>query len=325
MHATRVDSTKLRRPQVLVGDIGGTHARFALVTQGVPELRRTYLCAHFPTILEAIESYLAEVKPKARPARIALAVAGPVLDGSIDFTNNGWRVSERELLAAGFERARLVNDFAALAMGIPYIGPNVLTWLGGPTETRPVGTVAVLGPGTGFGVAALAREGDRNIVVTTEAGHVSFAPTDEIEMEVLRILSGRFGRVSVERLLSGPGLANLHAALGAIAGRSVAALDPAAITQQARAGDTDCLATVDRFCAILGSVAGDLALSFGAHGGVYIAGGVAEKLAEFLPASQFRQRFEAKGRFVSYQQSISTWLLATADVAFVGAAQTMQG
>lgn len=323
MNASRLDVTSMPEPQVLVGDIGGTHARLALVTRGVPERRRTYLCADFPDALRAIESYLAEVAPRGKPTRIALAVAGPVIDGCIAFTNNGWRISESELLRAGFEKARLVNDFAALAMAIPHVGPDDLSWLGGPREPRPHGTVAVLGPGTGFGIAALTREGGQNTVVTTEGGHVSFAPTDEIEIEVLRYLSKRFERVSVERLLSGPGLANLHGALGAIAGGQGQLLEPAEITRRARAGDRGCLETVNRFCSILGSVAGDTALSFGAQGGVYITGGVAEKLADFIAASNFRERFEAKGRFVDYQRAIPTWMLASADAAFVGAAYAM--
>jgi len=307
-----------------VGDIGGTHARLAIVSRGVPELRRTYLCADYPSVLAAIETYLAEIAPLARPQHVALAVAGPVIDGRIEFTNNGWRISEEELLAAGFLRARLVNDFAALAMAIPYVGPNELSWLGGPREPRSHGTIAVLGPGTGFGVAALARAGDQSMVVTTEGGHVSFAPTDEVEVEVLRLLAKQFERVSVERLLSGPGLVNLHVALAAISGFKVVTQDPAEITQRARAGDEGCLRTLDRFCAILGSVAGDAALSFGAQGGVYITGGVAEKLADVIATSSFRKRFEDKGRFVAYQQSIPTWLLTSTDVAFVGAAQAMR-
>lgn len=325
MNATRIDVTRVPEPQVLVGDIGGTHARLALVTRGAADWRRTYLCADFPGVLQAIESYLAEIGTRSRPTRVALAVAGPVIDGCIAFTNNGWRISESELLGAGFEKARLVNDFAALAMALPYVGPNELNWLGGPREPRPHGTVAVLGPGTGFGIAALAREGGQSTVVTTEGGHVSFAPTDAVEMEVLRYLSKQFERVSVERLLSGPGLANLHGALGAIAGSKTPVLDPAEITRRARAGEAGCLETVNRFCSILGSVAGDAALSFGAQGGVYITGGVAEKLADLIAASDFRQRFEAKGRFADYQRAIPTWLLASTDAAFVGAAQAMLG
>ncbi len=307
--------------RTLVGDIGGTHARFAVVGTGAPELRRIYLCSDFPHAHLAIDAYLAEIKAP-RPERVSLAVAGPVIDGSIAFTNNGWRISESELLGAGFARARLINDFAALALAIPHIDLRDLKWLGGPRSASDA-TIVVLGPGTGFGVAALVRDGRQQMVATTEGGHVAFAPDDEEEMEVLRVLKRQFTRVSVERLLSGPGLSSLHQALAVIDGRMQEPLDPAEITRRARAGDEHCLRTAKRFCGILGSVAGDAALSFGARGGVCIAGGVAEKMADLIEASDFRRRFEDKGRFVAYQRAIPTWLLVSADAALVGAAQAV--
>ena len=307
----------------LVGDIGGTNARFAIVGTGRPEFRRVYQCADYPEAQLAIEAYLAEIKPDSRPQQVSLAVAGPVFEGSITFTNNGWRISERELLASGFERARLVNDFAALAIAIAKVAPEELVSLGGPREGTPGTTTVVLGPGTGFGVAALVRDRGDQVVSTTEGGHIAFAPCDDEEMEVLRVMRRQFARVSVERILSGPGLASLHQALAVVDGRMQEPLEAAEIARRARAGDESCLRTTKRFCGILGNVAGDFALAYGARGGVCIAGGVAEKMADLIKASDFRQRFEDKGRFTAYAQAIPTWLLNSTDAALIGAAQAL--
>ena len=307
----------------LVGDIGGTNARFAFFAAGRIEHRRAYLCADFPCAEDAIEAYLADVGVSSRPARVSLAVAGPVLDGTIRMTNNGWRLSERDLRSAGFEQACLVNDFAALAIAIPCFAAADLTVLGASRDSPAGATYLVLGPGTGFGVAALVREGRKHVVATTEGGHIAFAPADDEEIEILKLLRREHGRVSVERVLSGPGLAALHRALETIAGRVPEPLTPAEITERARAGDSSCLRATSRFCAILGAVAGDFALALGARGGVYIAGGVAGKLADLLVASAFRQRFSDKGRFASYNEAIPTWLLHSADAALIGAAHSL--
>lgn len=307
----------------LVGDIGGTNARFALVGTGRPESRRVYQCADYTEAQTAIEAYLAEIKPEARPQSISLAVAGPVFEGSITFTNNGWRISESELLANGFERARLVNDFAALAIALANVAPEDLVSLGSPRAALPGATTVVLGPGTGFGVAALVRDRGLQAVSTTEGGHVAFAPCDDEEMELLRVMRRQFARVSVERILSGPGLASLHQALAVVDGRMQEPLEAAEITRRARAGDESCLRTTKRFCSILGSVAGDFALAYGARGGVCIAGGVAEKMADLIKVSDFRARFEDKGRFATYAQAIPTWLLGSTDAALIGAAQAL--
>jgi len=310
------------RQVALVGDIGGTNARFALVGAGRPESRRVYQCADFPEARLAIEAYLAETGVE-RPRSISLAVAGPVTAGSITFTNNGWRIAEQELLSSGFERARLINDFAALAVAVESIAPQELTVLGGSREPMANATIVVLGPGTGFGVAALVRDRGLHAISTTEGGHVAFAPCDEEEMEVLRVMRRQFPRVSVERILSGPGLSSLHHALAVVDGRMQEPLEAAEITRRARAGDGHCLRTTNRFCDILGSVAGDFALAYGARGGVCIAGGVAEKMADLLGASGFRRRFEDKGRFQGYMQAIPTWLLQSTDAALIGAAQAL--
>lgn len=182
-------------------------------------------------------------------------------------------------------------------------------------------TIAVIGPGTGFGASALVRGGGQVIAMATEGGHASFAPDDDVEREILRVLAAEFAHVSVERVLSGPGLKTLHGALNAIDGISESIEDPAEITERALRGETPFARTLDRFCAILGSVAGDFALYYGARSGVYIAGGIAPSILPILERSAFRRRFEAKGRFQSYLSAIPTNVIVHEHAAFLGAAE----
>ncbi|MBC6983112.1 glucokinase [Caulobacter sp. 17J80-11] len=310
----------------LVGDIGGTNARFGLVRVGEepPEVMRprAYVGRDFASVEQAIDTYLATVRVR-RPSMVALAVAGPVRDGVIHFTNLDKTLSEADLRGHGFREARLLNDYAALAMAALCLGGGDLRQIGGPSEAPPGRTVAVAGPGTGFGASALVRRNGQAVPLSGEAGHTSFAPQDEVELEVLRILKARFGRVSVERILSGQGLVNLHAALARIDGRDPGDLSPAAITDKALEGDAPCLATVERFCAILGDVLGDYALAVGAEGGVYIGGGIAPRILPVLERSDFRARFESKGRFVDYMRAIPTWLIVHPLATLLGAAEAL--
>lgn len=306
----------------LVGDIGGTNARFAIadLTGPAPVLWGTqaYRGADFERPLDAIETYLATVE--AGPSIAVLAVAGPVDDGAARLTNARWRLSEAELTAWGFGRARLVNDFAAQAWALPLLGPGDAAPLGGGVG-EPEATLAVLGPGTGFGVAAWVRDGEgREAVLAGEGGHMAFAPADETEIEVMRRLAARHGRCSVERILSGPGLLELHRILADLAGEASALDRPEQVTTTAQAGDPAAMRTLERFCAILGAVAGDVALACGARGGVYIAGGIAPTMLEFLERSAFRARFEAKGRFAGYLREIPTRVVTREHPALLGAA-----
>jgi len=312
----------------LVADIGGTNARFAWVELGSGEARprgvRDLRCRDHVTPSEAVESYLAEAKLDRRPEFAVLAVAGPVIDGAITLTNANWTLSEREFRQDGFTGVRLINDFAALALVAGRLSAEDAPGLGGPAEGAEGETLAVLGAGTGFGVSALARDDAGQAILATEGGHVAFAPADEIEIEVLKLLMRRFGRCSVERLLSGPGLLNLHEALAEVAGEAAGHDDPESITADALAGDEACLRTVMRFCAILGSVVGDAALGYGARGGVFIAGGIAPVILPILQRSDFRTRFEAKGRFEGYMRAIPTRVIIRPHVALVGAALALQ-
>jgi glucokinase len=311
----------------VVADIGGTNARFAWVDldSGSLEPRnpRDFRCRDFPTVQAAIEAYL-QGAGLGRPERCVLAVAGPVNGGTITLTNAEWTVSAAELRRDGFGAARLINDFEALALVAGRLTPEDAPAVGGPEQGLSHGTLAILGAGTGLGVSALGREGGREVPLATEGGHVAFAPADETEIEVLRILARRFGRVSLERLLSGPGLANLHQALAEIDGVSPDGSDPEAITAGALAGDPRKLRTVERFCCILGSAAGDFALAFGARGGVFIAGGIAPRILDLLQRSDFRSRFEAKGRFEAYLRAIPTRVIVRPHAALIGAAAALR-
>ncbi|HUH23053.1 MAG TPA: glucokinase [Brevundimonas sp.] len=310
---------------LLVGDVGGTNARFALARmvegQIVLDHHESFPAHEHPTFLGGVKAFLdgCEVKPSGG----VLAVAGAVTEGTIDLTNSPWRVSEGELQTLGLNPVRLINDFEALAWGAPIVPEDQLASLGGPAEGLHDAAIAVLGPGTGFGVSALARDSHgREIALPSEGGHACFAPGDVVEDEILRILRRRYDRVSIERLICGPGLLNMHRALAEIDGRETHIDDPAQITQEALEDmNSPCGATLARFCAILGAVAGDVALTMGARGGVYIAGGIAPRILPFLKASPFRERFERKGRFQPYMEAIPTKVILHKQAALLGAAR----
>ena len=310
---------------LLVGDVGGTNARFAIarMVDGVLTLdhHESFPAERYPTFLKGVAAFIdgCEVKPSGG----VIAVAGPVTDGAIDLTNSPWAVSETELQTLGLNPVRLINDFEALAWGAPVVPRPELASLGGPEEGDPQAAIAVLGPGTGFGVSALARDiHGHEIAMPSEGGHACFAPGDPIEDEILRILRRRYDRVSIERLICGPGLLNMHRALAEIDGRETHIDDPAQITTEALEDyNSACGATLARFCAILGAVAGDIALTTGARGGVYIAGGIAPRILPFLKASPFRERFERKGRFQDYMAAIPTHVILHKHAALLGAAR----
>lgn len=310
---------------LLVGDVGGTNARFAVarMVDGKPVLdhHESFPAETYPTFLEGVAAFIdgCEVKPTGG----VIAVAGPVTDGEIDLTNSPWRVSESELQTLGLKPVKLINDFEALAWGAPVVPVDMLAKVGGPDEGEPHEAIAVLGPGTGFGVSALARDDHgMEMALPSEGGHACFAPGDPVEDEILRILRRRYDRVSIERLICGPGLLNMHRALAEIDGRETHIDDPAEITRDALADPrSHCGVTLARFCAILGAVAGDVALTMGARGGIYIAGGIAPRILPFLQASPFRERFERKGRFQDYMAAIPTKVIMHKHAALLGAAR----
>jgi glucokinase len=310
---------------MLVGDIGGTHARFATVDVSTPapwvlENRQDF-AVDFPSFEQALQQYMARTGLQQVPEAATIAVAGPITAGQVQLTNRHWVISEQALRRFGCRSALLINDFVALAFAVDLLGAKDLRLLGPQLKGMPDEPVTILGAGTGFGVSCLARHRGRIVPMATEGGHIGFAPGDAQEVAVLQQLMQRFGRVSVERILSGPGLENLHQALQQVAGRPAGSLSAAQVTEQALQGDAACHAALTMFCAIYGAVAGDFAFAHGARGGVYIAGGIAQKIEAFLNKSPFRARFESKGRLSAYVQAIPTILIASDDAALLGSAR----
>ena len=312
----------------LVGDVGGTNCRLALAQASGGEVtlagRQDHKCADFPDAQAAIERFLHALGWDEPLAATVLAIAGPVRGGVVRSTNMHWRLSEQALAGARLGRVRLINDYAALALSVARLARPDLRSIGPDLEGETADPVAVIGAGTGFGAAVLARGPGFDVAVATEGGHVAFAPSDEVELEILRILMRRHGRVSVERLLSGPGLTNLRRALAEISGAPAEDLPSEDIVRGADAGDALSRAALDRFCAIYGSVAGDFALAYGARGGVFLGGGIAPAIASHLARSAFRERFEAKGRFQGYMRAIPTRIILNTSAALVGAAYLAQ-
>ncbi|HEY8004829.1 MAG TPA: glucokinase [Phenylobacterium sp.] len=310
----------------LVGDVGGTNVRFALLDaeHRVRNLH-VYPAASFNSLSDVIADYLERTMGRGkRPPRAVVAVAGPVLDGEIEFTNLDWQISEGEILAQfEFEAVRLINDFAAQALACPLLNAEALRPLGPPLRGGADCPMVVLGAGTGFGVAGLARSDRGDTAVATEGGHAAFAPSDEVEVEVWSQLAKRHGRVSIERILSGRGLFELYGVLAGMRQAEAALADEKAVFEAAAKGDALAGETLDRFCGILGSVAGDLALSFGARGGVFVSGGIAPRMADRLSAGSFRARFEDKGRLRAYVEQIPTSLVVHPYPAIVGAAREL--
>ena len=307
----------------LVGDIGGTNVRLALadLSGPVPQLENyeSFADTAFENFEDAVKHYLKDTGKQ--PGSAVIAVAGPIEHGKARLTNGRWSFSEAALVEAGFASAKLINDFVALALSVEHLGENDLGTIGPAPAAGLRETVGIVGAGTGLGVGAVVRQNGAVAVAATEGGHMSFAPTDETEIEILRLLMQRFGRVSLERVLSGPGLTNLRWALGRIKGVEPGPLTPEEIVRLALSdADSLCVQTLDRFCGLYGQIAGDIALAFGATGGVFLGGGIAPKLIDKLRASNFRQRFEAKGRLSHYVASIPTQVILHPYAALLGAA-----
>jgi glucokinase len=312
--------------RVLVGDVGGTHARFAIVEPGATGpwrvVQRLDLVDPFATFDEALRSYLERAGVSPLPPTAVIAVAGPVVAGTARFTNRGWEISDAALREVGFGRAHLINDFAALALAVDLLDEKHLHAIGPRLSGLEGGTTTILGAGTGFGVSCLARYGNSAVPLSTEGGHIGFAPRNAEEVAVLQLMWKQSGRVSVEHILSGGGLEHLYRTLEQLAGRVPAALTAAEVSAAAARNDTGARSALTMFCSIFGAVAGDLALAHGARGGVYIAGGIAEKIEEFLMQSPFRRRFEDKGRLSPYVAAIPTKLIVYPDLALLGAGRS---
>jgi glucokinase len=309
----------------LIADIGGTHARFAVVEPdgriGEMEVLR---CREHPGPVEAAQSFLDRLKPSAAPVTGAFAVAS-ALDGDwVDLTNSAWSFSQDEARRRlGLERLTLVNDFTAVALSVRHLSGDDLVALGGGPSVAGA-PIAVLGPGTGLGVSGLVPSPSGQwMALATEGGHVTMAAANEREASVLDWLRRRFGHVSAERVLSGPGLVNLYQALCALDGHDpVDGVAPPWVLDNAVSGGCAvCGAALELFFAMLGTVSGNLALSLGAKGGLYIAGGILPRVRQAFAASSFRSRFEDKGRFQPYLAAIPVWLIVHPEPAFAGLAR----
>ena len=313
---------------VLVADVGGTHVRFALVDIDaadplVADSARRYRAAEFASFGAAVQRYLDECV--ARPAALVIAAAGVVAEGEVRLTNNvPWVISRAAIERAfGFGEVALLNDFAAMALSVPLLQPRDLHPVGAPApasfDARTKQTFAILGAGTGLGVGALVVRDGHAHALETEGGHGSFAPGNAEEVEIYRALAARFGRVSHERALCGSGLANLYVALAEIGGVEARFALPEQITA---AADDDALArrAVEIFCEQLGSVAGDLVLTFGAWDGVYVTGGLAPLMTRWIECGGFRRRFEDKGRLSPAVARVPTSIVQHVDPGLLGAA-----
>jgi glucokinase len=302
----------------LLADIGGTNARFALETApGVIGDVRVYPCRSFPGIAETISMYLAEVfGPCIKHA--AIAIANPVDGDMVRMTNHDWQFSiEATRHAFGFETLVVVNDFTALAMTLPYLDHSHLRQVGGGTAQRH-SVIGLLGAGTGLGVSGLIPAGERWTPLAGEGGHTSFAPADEREVHILQYAWQTWSHVSFERLAAGPGIEVIYRALAARTSGHASALQTSQIVHNALDGDALCTEVLQCFCGMLGTLAGNLALTLGATGGVYIGGGVVPRLGEIFVNSPFRERFEAKGRFSLYLGAIPTFVITVEHPAFPG-------
>jgi glucokinase len=309
----------------LIGDVGGTNCRLALAElspDAPPAISdiRVYRCDGFPTFEAAAATYLRETGATVSDA--VIAVAGPVADGSVAMTNCAWEISEGAAAdALRLASCRLINDFEALGHALPALTTaDVLPLGGGALAPMEGATMAVMGAGTGFGTAALVRNRGLQAVLVAEGGHMSFAPGDALQIEVWQRLTARYGYVQVEHILSGPGLMNLHRALCDIDRQTPRFETPDAITEAAGVGDAAALAVTDLFVKVFGQVASDLALAFGARGGVFIAGGVSQRVLSSRNAAAFRARFEAKGEFSPYVIAIPTALITHEQPGLLGAA-----
>ncbi len=312
--------------QIVAVDLGGTHARFALadveggrvMSLGAAVTIKTADHASFQTAWEAFGA--AQSTPLPRAA--AIAIAAPIGGDVIKFTNNPWIIRPALIPEKlHVDRHTLVNDFGAVGHAVAQAEAQHFIHLCGPDQPLPdSGTITVLGPGTGLGVAHVWRDAGGYHVQATEGGHIDFAPLDSIEDAVLARLRKRYRRVSVERVVSGPGLIEIYEALAGIEGRAVQQFDDKTLWSLGLAGDDSlAAAAVDRFCLSLGSVAGDIALAQGGAG-VVIAGGLGYRIKDTLVRSGFAERFCAKGRFEALMAALPVKLVTHPQPGLFGAA-----
>ena len=310
---------------LLIGDIGGTNARFALADPKQPGFtsEHTLKCADYASADDAIKAYLKEVGAKT-PDVICLAAAGPIVEQRVRFTNNPWTIASKELAEHfGIQGVRLLNDFEAIAYSIPFLTEEDCLPFGLP-EPEPLDadnfTVGIVGPGTGLGAVGLRKHGDLLMPIAGEASHGGFAPESQVQIDMLTALRERYDRVSSERFVSGPGLENIYWALCRIHGEQRPQLKAAEVFAKADdRSDPHAAEAVQMFFEMLGQFAGDYAMALGARDGIFIAGGIVRRYPELLENSRFRNGFEAKGRHRSLMEKIPTQLILHEQPGLLGA------
>ncbi|WP_020186831.1 glucokinase [Methylopila sp. 73B] len=305
---------------LLVGDIGGTNSRFGLVARG--ELRpygvQTLRNDDHSSFEEAVVAYLDAAAE--RPARAAFALAGPVVGRVSKLTNRDWPIDADALeTRLGLDHVALLNDFVAQASALPHFRVGETTPIGAAPPSDAA-SKAALGPGTGLGVAGLLRAGGAWLPVPSEGGHIELAAVDAREFAIFERIRQGFGRISAEHVLSGPGFRRLHEALAAVEGAPAPGLEPAEIVAQAEAGDAHAAEAVALFLRLLARFAGDVALTFGAQGGVYLCGGVAPKLLGLLDVAAFRAAFEAKRPHDALMRKTATVVVTSEIAGLIGCA-----
>jgi glucokinase len=321
LHIKRMDPI-----DIVAADIGGTHARYAIATiqngkvtsLGEPV---TLLARDHASLASSWQAF-ARALNRPLPQAASIAVACPIAGDILKLTNNPWVIRPATLAAElNLDALTLINDFGAMGHALSQMPATDLQHLAGPDIPLPeTGVITVIGPGTGFGVAHVLRRDGRHHVIECEGGHTDFSPLDHLEDSILQHLRSRFGRVSVERIVSGPGLANIHEALAAIEGQQIQPGEDKELWARAIAGaDTLASAALSRFCLSLGAVAGDLALAQGANA-VVITGGIAPRIAHLLPTSGFTERFRAKGRFDRMMSEIPVKLMTHPNPGLLGVA-----
>jgi glucokinase len=312
----------------LVGDIGGSNARFAIARRAADGVALDHVVAMRGTdhvdLVAAIEYYL-RTTGEQRPPAAAIAIAGPIVGDHAEITNHmAWSFPiEATRRRLSLERLTALNDFTAIALSLPHLRAGDQRQIGGGAATAgaPIG---VIGPGTGLGVSGVLHTATGWAVIQGEGGHATFGPMSERESRIADLLRARFGHVSWERVLSGPGLVNLYTAIAQLDGQAAEPLTPEAIDERGRNGSCAmCREALETFCAVLGTAAGSVALTLGARGGVFIGGGIVPRLESFFDTSAFRSRFESKGRLSDYVRPIPTFVITAAYPGLIGAAMAV--
>ncbi|MDJ0926465.1 MAG: glucokinase [Gammaproteobacteria bacterium] len=304
----------------LLADIGGTNTRCALSAAGAPMQIRKFRNVEFDGPAELLSAYLDGLAEESRPVRGLFAVAAPIRSDEIRMINIDWQFSRSDLQSQlQLDGLQLLNDFEALAHALPALSPADLVQVGGGTAAagKPK---AVLGPGTGLGVASLLPVAGGWQAIAGEGGHVSLPACDDREADIIQQVRRRFGHCSAERLISGPGLSLIHACL-----HGEPEIEPVALGALIDADDPAALDSLELMCRLLGTVTANLALTIGAFGGVYIGGGILPRYPEFFLNSGFRARFEDKGRYSDYLRAIPTWLITAGDPTLIGLNERARG